>query len=219
MSAADHWDWARYALGLALILCNIGVWRGVALEESFVDWDRETGKILLIRSLALEALFAAMLFVVDTVGSLHQKAEIAQLEASNLQLEAQIQPRRLADKEIPEVGKKLSVFSGTHVKISSHKTDVEAALLGSQIMRALSLAHIELFDRRMTYDSFGSIGIGVLVSGSDTKLVAAIIAALPKRFDANEGERPGGFPTILPAGEDAVKTDATIFIGVKPLPP
>jgi len=79
MSAIDQWDWARYGLGVALVLCNIGVWRGVALEESHLGGLKEAGKKLLIKSLALEAFFAAALFVVDTVGYVRQKSEILAL--------------------------------------------------------------------------------------------------------------------------------------------
>ena len=68
MSVFDYWDFARLALGIVIVACNWGVWRGVALEESFVPWDQETGRRLLVRSLALEFFFAMVLVVVDTAG-------------------------------------------------------------------------------------------------------------------------------------------------------
>jgi hypothetical protein len=73
----------------------------------------------------------------------------------------------------------------------------------------------------MTYQSFGTIGVGVLVSGDDKALVNAILAAMPKELGAILGAPPQGQGTtiLLPAGEDAVTTGATIFVGVKPLSP
>ncbi|MGJ4955336.1 hypothetical protein ACQR1H_06800 [Bradyrhizobium sp. HKCCYLRH2015] len=77
MSVLDNLDWIRIALAVLLIGCNVGVWWGVALEEN--TSTLEFGKKLLIRSLALEALIAALLFVVDTVGLVDQKSEILAL--------------------------------------------------------------------------------------------------------------------------------------------
>src|SRR5579871_6820725 len=77
MSVLDHWDWIRISLAIALIGCNVGVWWGVALEEK--PSTLEFGKKLLVRSLALEAFIAALLFVVDTVALIDQKSEILAL--------------------------------------------------------------------------------------------------------------------------------------------
>jgi len=71
----------------------------------------------------------------------------------------------------------------------------------------------------MTNASFGAVAIGVLVSGNNASLVDAILTALPRGLDAKLGAPPQGYPTVLGPGEDAVATEATIFIGVKPLPP
>lgn len=150
------------------------------------------------------------------VSFLHSEA--LSLEAANLALEAQIQPRRLNAGEIDAAAKALRPFAGKTVKISSHPNDVDAAILGAQIIDILSRADMGAVDRRMTYQSFGAIGIGVLVSGGDDNLVAALIAALPPKLGAKRGEPPKGYPTITIAGEDSVTANATIFVGAKPLP-
>src|ERR1700694_5845559 len=41
------------------------------------------------------------------------------------------------------------------VKVSSHSTDVESAMLGAQIISALERAGMKPFDRRMTYTTVG----------------------------------------------------------------
>lgn len=133
MSAIDHWDLIRGALGLALILCNIGVWRGVALEESNDKFDKEIGKTLLIRSLALEALFAAALFIADTYASMQQKYEIAQLNA-------QIAPRRLTIVQQANITRALTPFAGKSIIIGSYILDVESAVLGGQITEVVKKA-------------------------------------------------------------------------------
>jgi hypothetical protein len=146
-----------------------------------------------------------------------------ELRAANLKLEAQVAPRRLTDDQMSAMVTALakSKYFGKGVKVSSHSTDVESAMLGAQIISILERAGMKPFDRRMTFTTVGSIGIGVLVSTSSGAydLVDDILAAMPKSLLAIQGERPGGYPTILGPGEDAEPTVATIFVGVKPLPP
>jgi hypothetical protein len=80
MSAIDHWDIFRIVLGLGLALCNVGVWRGVSLEYASDTWTKETGKRLLVRSLAIEALLAFTLLAVDTTAGVKQKIAVANAE-------------------------------------------------------------------------------------------------------------------------------------------
>jgi len=109
MAVLDHWDWVRISLAIVLIGCNVGVWRGVALEEK--PGTLELGKKLLIRSLALEAFIAALLFVVDTVALIEQKSEILALtkragnaeklaeEANNKAIDAQERLIKITEAE------------------------------------------------------------------------------------------------------------------------
>ncbi len=215
MFAIDHWDWIRIALGLALIGCNVGVWRGVALEESHDRFDKEIGKTLLIRSLALEAFFAAALFVVDTVAGIGQKIEITQLEASNLQLEAQIQPRRLTADDVATLKAAMRPFSDRQISVWSYGLDLEGRLLASQILKALNDEHVP------TVDSIGRMlssvvpRIGVIVTGPDDELIAAILKGL-KPLSPARGPLPGGFTTYGPMAPLPI-VPAEIFVGIKPI--
>lgn len=113
----DHWDLVRSFLAVALVGCNVGVWYGVKLENSSNQVDIERGKSILVRSLALEALFAAILFAVDTKSSLDQKQQIAVLydRATKAELElAKIEsPRSINAAAKGRIGEKLRVYSGT----------------------------------------------------------------------------------------------------------
>jgi hypothetical protein len=210
MSPIDHWDWARYALGIALILCNAGVWRGVALEESLVSWDRETGKKVLIRSLALEALFAALLFVVDTVASVQQKAEIAALNA-------EIAPRTLTAAQEATFAAALRPFQGRQVFVYKYIIDPESRRFAIQLSRAISAAGISI--KQSGIPQFPQITVietvlilGVFVDGppSEQKFVEAIETALRAAnvvvIPSPNGPRPEG-------------QLVEIVVGNKPLPP
>jgi len=216
MFAIDHWDWIRIALGLALIGCNIGVWRGVALEESHDRFDKEIGKTLLIRSLALEAFFAAALFVVDTIAGIGQKIEITQLEASNLQLEIQIQPRRLA----AALKAAVKPFPNRQISVWSYGVDIEGRLLASQILSALNDAHVPIVDSIGHMVSSTTARIGVIITGPDDELVGALLAAL-KPLSPTKGSlnNPGSYSKsgidMLYGGPNIVP--AEIFVGIKPI--
>jgi hypothetical protein len=74
----DQLDTVRISLGALLVLTNIGVWWGVALEsDKNSETDKERGWKLLVRSLAAEAALAFALLAIDTVIGIRQKAEIA----------------------------------------------------------------------------------------------------------------------------------------------
>jgi hypothetical protein len=57
----------------------------------------------------------------------------------------------------------------------------------------------------------------VLVSGPNKELVDALVKAFTPTLGAAADDIPGGIQTILPAGEDAIPVEATIFVGAKPL--
>jgi len=213
MFAMDHWDLARYALGIALILCNIGVWRGVSLEESLVEWDRESGKRLLNRSLALEALFAAVLFVVDTVGAIDQKAEIEKLESENLRLEAQIQPRRLTPQQQHFLAEIAAKYPADSIRIVSYALDGESAVLCEQIVGALGTHRSNLFDGCMSTSTLGAINIGIHVTGDDANIGKALIAAF-NSFDLAATSEPPASTVGMTRGDQSThgNTQGNVFL-------
>ena len=129
-SVFDHWDIARVALGVLIVACNWGVWRGVALEESSVPWDRETGKRLLVRSLALEFFFAMMLLVIDTVGSINQKAEILVLSEKAGEAE---QHAETAIKQANIAKERLAKLLNTENELERRQSELMDALTPPQL--------------------------------------------------------------------------------------
>ena len=214
MSIFDQWDIARFMFGALIAVCNFFVWRGVKLEELFIPWEKETGKRWLANALAWEFAFAMALLVVDTVGSIRQKYEIAALNA-------QIAPRRLLPDQIDEIGKSLSEFGSKSVDIASYALDVEGALLGFQVVEAFKKAHFSTNGGwLMAVQGGGPIALGIHVAGKDTHLVEAIIKAVGK-YQVTVAHDPfsNGFITTGPNAAHPIgpPPDATIFVGVKPL--
>ena len=101
MFGMDSSEWIRAAVGIAIVLANWFVYRGVALEESEDSWTKETGKILLRRALFAETLLALGLLFVNSWISIGQKAEI-------IRLQNHAAPRLLSETESALVISRLS---------------------------------------------------------------------------------------------------------------
>jgi hypothetical protein len=221
MSILDRWDIARLVLGILIVACNWGVWRGVKLEESFIDWEKETGRRLLLRSLALEFFFAMVLLVVDTAGSIRQKYEIEALRSANLQLEAQIQPRRLTPYQQKAISDSLASFTGHIVRLQSYGFDTEGLILAQQLEHALKpWLTIESVIGSVNPMGNTLLNTGISVSGPNRDLVAAITNALRDRggLDANNELPRFGLGTGMILPQNLPPPEASIFVGVKPLP-
>lgn len=205
------------SLDVWLIIFGIFVAIGVVGKSvsGFLHW-RRSGQLQALQAADNLALQTAITEANARAAEATRTAENERLE--RIKLEAKVAPRRLDQEAIVGIAADLAKFSGRKVKVSSFTGDVEAAILGGQIIDALRHAAIVPFDRRMTNSSFGTVAFGILVSGTNASLVAGIVAALIKHLDAAAGLPPQGYPTILAPGEDAVTTEATIFVGVKPLP-
>jgi hypothetical protein len=149
--------------------------------------------------------------------ALDKKAE--ELRAANLALEAQFQPRRWnTPAEAIAFGAALSKFKGKRVKIASQLGDLEAVVLGQQLGHGLQRgANIFVVNRLSSVAMMGQVVAGVLVSGKDEALVAAILAALPPKLRAARGELPANVTQPF-AVEDPPDIDATILVGGKLLP-
>lgn len=144
MSAFDKWDAIRIILGLGLLLCNVGVYRGVVLEESSYDWTKERGKRLLRLSLAWEAVLALTLFVADTTASVIQKREIGELyeRAANAELElAKIKiPRKIDDAQYAALVECLQMAPKGPIYVIGGLSDLDAPDLAKRISSALKSA-------------------------------------------------------------------------------
>jgi hypothetical protein len=163
---------------------------------------------------------AAFLWQVDTTASFRSAQSIESLRSSNLQLEAQIQPRRLRDDQLESIAEALAIFAGKRVDVGSYGLDGESLLLGKQLIKALDAAWIVPIDRTSTQLVVGQIDTGVTVSGPDQKLVKALRGALEKYGGLTEGPKyaTGNGGLTVSTGLLGAGTDATVFIGPKPLP-
>jgi hypothetical protein len=208
----DQWDWARLGLAVAIVVCNFFVWRGVSLEESDDRYDKETGKRWLVNALAWEFFFAMVLVVADTVGGVHQKAQIASLNA-------QIAPRRLQPDQQAAIAKGLETFAGKSVLIGSYLLDVEAAILGGQITEAIKAARISTNSEwLMSVQGGAPIALGVHVTGNDAPLVSALLKALGKYHEVSPIEPfPNGFTSTNFARPIGIPPEAIVFVGIKPI--
>ncbi len=146
----------------------------------------------------------------------NRKAEEERLE--RLKLEAKIAPRRLNADQQRAITTALKSFSGRKVMIKSYALDVEAAILGKQIIKALTSTNIDVSDNILSVSSLGSIALAVHVTGNDEPLVAKLLDVLssignllvtPDPVPAATGMSTGG------GNESAMA--AVIFVGPKPI--
>lgn len=155
------------------------------------------------------------------------KAEAAKANATaeserlaRTKLEAKLAPRRLAEVQQQEIATSLIQYAGKTVRLESYGLDAESAVLAFQIRGALQAARINVDGSGlMTRASGGSIALGVHVTGRDTNLVHAILAALSAEHVAVSPDEPfpqGGisFGTVV---INPTQPDAIVFVGIKPI--
>ena len=142
--------------------------------------------------------------------------ETENLRGANLKLEAQVAPRRLTSQQQQSIGSALARFAGRRMRVKSYALDVEAAILGQQIIATLQAANIGGDDRRMSEGAPGAIAIGIHVTGDDKELIDATLAAF-----SSVGLAVSPEPVPIMAGmalsDDGTTVAATVFVGVKPL--
>jgi hypothetical protein len=155
----------------------------------------------------------------ERAGQLEKDAEI--LKRDNLELEGYIAPRRMTVRELATMDANLAPFAGKTVRLRSYVLDAESMIFSFQFSDALLKARIRMFDRRMSEQGFTNLTLGVWITGSDEKLVSALLASIPKHIDFARGavDTSGpGMKVVVP--QDSEPVDAEIFIGVKsPNPP
>jgi hypothetical protein len=157
---------------------------------------------------------------------LAKEAESERLE--RVKLEAEIAPRRLSNDQIEAVGNALAPFAGKTVDVGSYAMDGEALPLARQLLQALSIAGIIPADR-----TFAQVPVNKMVTGVQVGLglnpehpdeSARLAAALREVLDTIDDLKAG---PELPTGPLAFRirvdtilgngTDASIFVGIKPL--
>lgn len=141
------------------------------------------------------------------------------MSAANLQLEKAISPRRLTPKQVQEL-QSLKQYSGRAVNIRSYSNDAEGFLLGTQILQALSQAHIATVDNRFTMQAGTEVFLGVSLDGPDHDLVKKLGSILSEDGLTNSSviSRSSGVSVRVTMGE--VRTGATaaqITVGLKPI--
>jgi hypothetical protein len=144
-----------------------------------------------------------------------------ELRTKNLELEAQIAPRRLADTQQEEIAASLRRFENKVVSLESYGLDAEGAVLGLQVQEALQKGGIRVTSSLMTRQSAGSIALGVQVGGKDEALIESLLAAFTRANieSSRETVPTGGVNFEIRAGalRSGVPADATVFVGVKPI--
>jgi len=145
-----------------------------------------------------------------------RKTEEERLE--RLKLEAKIAPRRLNADQQHAITAALKPFSGRKVMVKSYAQDVEAAILGKQIIESLKFANIEVSDNTLSVSSFRSIALAVHVTGNDETLVATLLDALSSVGNLYvTPEPPPATAGIAMGGGNESAMAAVIFVGSKPI--
>jgi len=108
MFPIDKWELFHIAIGFGLVLANIGVYRGVKLEEEYDAWTKETGRRLLLASLVWEATLAFLLLGVDSYVSIKQQFQIG---AATEELAQLVRPRRLSPAQKDRIAVSIGKFS------------------------------------------------------------------------------------------------------------
>jgi hypothetical protein len=140
------------------------------------------------------------------------RSEAAASDLARVRLEAQIQPRTLMlaqQKDCADKWRKFSSRAGLAVVVRSYALDIEAKLLGAQILEALGRGGLKPIDQRSQYTPGIDAETGIVVRGPSEQqdFIAAIVGALTN--EAHLGAISDSKP--FPGG-------VLILIGIKPLP-
>lgn len=144
----------------------------------------------------------------------NQKTEEERL--ARVALEAKLAPRRLTLEQRASLTSLFAKYPGRTVRVASYALDADAAILGLQLIDAAVAAGLNVADMRMSEGPLGSVAFGVLVDGTDTKLVGELLPALNLLgLAASPGAPPPSAGQSL--GGQQAAFSVKIFIGVKPI--
>jgi hypothetical protein len=108
--------------------------------------------------------------------------KIQGLEADNLKLEEQIEPRRLTKEQKIKIADNCShfkdLFNGKRVRVVSYSFDVEGFVFAEQIVSSLRSSGMTVDDDTRSITPVGTLIMGINVFGSDSKLAKEIAEAI-----------------------------------------
>lgn len=208
MFGIDRWEWFHIVFGLGIVIANIGVARGVILEESDDKWTKETGARLLRRSLVAEAFLAFVLLGVDSYVSIEQQSKI-------IALERRLAARSLSDDQVKAIIERLKPFAGQHFDIVPYWQNPESYTIADRLYKALPAAGWVYDHPVKVRGMILGVVTGISVwsdkrSEPSMKSAAGLIAAL----NANGIEaRPDDTPQT---STEPISTKINISVGIKP---
>lgn len=220
--ASSIYDWANVGLIVSLVIGVVStvliVWMGNIKETDLRTRLSEAESRSTLAQGAAGSAGEAAAKANERAAELERQAEV--LKTANLQLEAQIAPRRISLGDCMKIAKALSGFAGRTVEIRSYALDVEAAVLGQQLLFCLQKAGINAVDQRMSDEALGNMLMGVGINGSDSELMTALGRSLTSDghlSNVQQRAQPIQSAGIRAVSVQRVKIDASIFVGVKPM--
>ena len=144
------------------------------------------------------------------------QSHTAQLIQDNLRLEAQIAARRLTQSQQKSLEALFAKFPGRTVHVSSYMQDIDAAMLGRQILQTVTSAKLQKDDMLMALSSFKSVTEGISVTGTEQAFVKSA-AALLESFKLGPISNDAVQGNYMNVDEENAPYPLKIFIGVKPL--
>jgi hypothetical protein len=209
--SSTHW-WLIVVIVAAEISLGVGI-----LIESPKDKTRweQFGVGLVLAGCVVSALSTVLLLVFDEGISRAQNTTIIALDKA-------IAPRRLSSDNITALRDAVVPFRGSPISIWSYGLDTEGRLFAAQIKSVLDIAQIAPIDRIGAMVSSTTPRIGIVISGTDEKLIVALLKAL-RPFSAKRvsPSSPGSYSQTgadIVFGELNTPVAAEIFVGIKPLP-
>jgi hypothetical protein len=167
--------------------------------------------------IVIEAACTLLLFGFDEGISSKQQETIEAQRTQIIALEKQLALPELSSDELTAFKAAVSPYKDRTISVWSYGLDLEGSRLAHQLLVALNDAKMPTVDS--VGHMLGSITprIGVIITGPDDELIAALLLAL-KSLSPTRGPLPGGYRTQgEPIGAQQI-VPAEIFVGLKPLP-
>ncbi len=143
--------------------------------------------------------------------------EAQDLRRTNLQLEAQIQPRRLTPDQQQAIAKAVSRFAGQTVTIASYAFDVDGIIVAGQIENALRLGGVKSVSAiGARIPAHAPILRGVRITGANRPLVMTLISAFQQNGLELEPQPQATLGDELLEFKPVPSEAAFVYVGTKP---